>query len=115
LCVKERDFLAGLSFEHAAIRKLLTERCGRLVVILSPDFVNSPLNGFISNLAQSLGIAQKKRKIIPCLYKPVEKLPEVFQHIHLLNYHRQSKLYDFWEKLKHSLKSTPEEILANPE
>ncbi|KAJ6641411.1 Myeloid differentiation primary response protein MyD88 [Pseudolycoriella hygida] len=112
LCVKERDFLAGLTFEHDAIRHLLTERCDRLVVILSPDFICSPLNEYISNLAQSLGIAQRKRKIIPCLYKSCE-LPEIFKHIHLLNYERSKMFYNFWDKLKVSLQTTPEERIAN--
>ncbi|XP_037045716.1 uncharacterized protein LOC119081078 [Bradysia coprophila] len=112
LCVKERDFLAGLTFEHDAIRHLLTERCDRLVVILSPDFVCSPLNEYIANLAQSLGIAQRKRKIIPCLYKQCE-LPEIFRHIHLLNYQRSKPFYNFWDKLKMSLQTTPEERIAN--
>ncbi|KAG4073837.1 hypothetical protein HA402_014042 [Bradysia odoriphaga] len=112
LCVKERDFLAGLTFEHDAIRHLLTERCDRLVVILSPDFVCSPLNEYIANLAQSLGIAQRKRKIIPCLYKQCE-LPEIFRHIHLLNYQRSKPFYNFWDKLKISLQTTPEERIAN--
>lgn len=112
LCVKERDFLAGLTFEHDAIRQLLTERCDRLVVILSPDFVCSPLNEYIANLAQSLGIAQRKRKIIPCLYKQCE-LPDIFRHVHLLSYQRSRPFYNFWEKLKISLQTTPEERIAN--
>lgn len=104
--------MPGLSFEHDAIRQLLTERCDRLVVILSPDFVCSDLNEYIANLAQSLGIAQRKRKIIPCLYKQCE-IPEIFRHIHLLNYQRSKQFYNFWDKLKLSLQTTPEERIAN--
>ena len=110
LCAKERDLLSGLSFEHDTIRRLLTDRCNRLIVVLSPAFVLSPLNEFIVNLAQSLGIAQRKRKIIPCLYEPCN-VPVIFQHIHLLNYQRSKKFFNFWEKLRISVQRTPDEVV----
>lgn len=96
----------GLNFEHDAIRKLLTERCDRLIVILSPDFVMSPLNAFITKLAESLGIEEQRRKIIPCIYKSCVK-PAVFNHIYALNYEVLESFGNFWEKLNISLQSIP--------
>lgn len=56
LCVKERDLIAGLAFEHKAIVELIAERCNRLIVILSPAFIKSSANRFVVNYAQALGI-----------------------------------------------------------
>lgn len=113
LCLKERDLLAGYEFEHDAIRRLLTDRCNRLIVILSPAFILSGLNVFIANLAQSLGIVQQRRKIIPCLLEPCE-LPELFRHVHILNYQRSKKFFNFWEKLRVSVEQTPDELNTLP-
>lgn len=106
LCVKERDLLSH-SFEHHAIRRLLTERCNRLIVILSPAFVLSPLNEFIANVAQSLSIKHGTRKLIPCVYESCD-IPELFHHMHLLSYKRRL-LFDYWEKLYSSVILTPDE------
>lgn len=56
LCLKERDLVAGISFEHEAIMRLISERCNRLITIISPDFLKSPANKFFVNYAQATGI-----------------------------------------------------------
>lgn len=56
LCLKERDLVAGISFEHEAIMRLISERCNRLIAIISPDFLKSPANKFFMNYAQATGI-----------------------------------------------------------
>lgn len=101
--VKERDMLAGISFEHDAIRRLLTHRCNRLVVLLSKSFIESPANEFITKLAQSIGIQQQNRKIVPCIIENDVKIPELFHHYHPLNYVRSMKFNNFWDKLEKSL------------
>lgn len=56
LCVKERDLVAGLQFEYKAIIELISERCNRLIVILSPAYLKSSANKFVVDYAQALGI-----------------------------------------------------------
>lgn len=102
--------MGGLLFHHDAIRRLLTERCDRLLVILSPDFVLSKLNEYVVKLAQSLGITEGTRKIIPCLYRPCN-IPDIFRHIYPLRY--QQNIYNFVEKLIVSLKTTSAERKVN--
>lgn len=60
LCVKERDLVAGLHFEHKAIIELISERCNRLIVIISPAYLKSSANKFVVNYAQALGIGNIK-------------------------------------------------------
>lgn len=111
LCVKERDLIGGVSFEHEAILKLISERCNRLIVIVSPAFLESPANNFFVNFATALGITERRRRIIPCLYRQCV-LPETLEFYFLLNYQRSGKLWNFWDKLKKSIESTPEEKLT---
>lgn len=104
LCVKERDLVAGLPFEHKAIIELISKRCNRLIVIISPAYLKSSVNKFVVDYAQALGIEQGKRKIIPCLYEMCVP-PLELRHIFMLNYQRSGKLYNFWERLKDSIQA----------
>lgn len=105
LCVKDRDLLGGLSFESDAILNLLSKRCNRLIVIISKAFLTSPMQIFITNFAQALGIEQGKRKIIPCLIEECE-LPQMLRWSFRLDYYRNNKLFNFWAKLDDSLKES---------
>lgn len=58
LCVRERDLIAGLPFEHKAIIELISERCNRLIVILSPAYLKSSASKFVVHYAQALGIGK---------------------------------------------------------
>lgn len=103
LCAKDRDLLPGLSFESDAILSLLSKRCNRLIIIVSKAFLQSPMQVFITNFAQALGIEQGQRKIIPCLLEPCD-LPQMLRYCFRLDYYRNNKLFDFWDKLDKSLK-----------
>lgn len=58
LCAKERDLIAGHPFEHKAIIELISERCNRLVVIISASYLQSPVNKFVVDYAQAIGIGK---------------------------------------------------------
>lgn len=66
LCVKDRDMVGGI-VESDAIMKLITERCNRLIVIISDAFFHSPWNKFFFTYAQKLGIGMLKLKILFCI------------------------------------------------
>ncbi|XP_055536182.1 myeloid differentiation primary response protein MyD88 [Wyeomyia smithii] len=111
VCVKDRDLLAGISFEHEAIIRLISERCRRLVIVISKEFLSSPLNEFFVTFAQALQIEQKKRKIIPCVYKRL-LLPPNLQFYFTLDYERSNKLYNFWDKLEDAIKAKKEPSMS---
>lgn len=104
--------LAGIPFEHDALRQVLTDRCRRLVVIISKSFLTSPQNEFISKLAQSQEIKERNRKIVPCIVADDFKVPDMFNHYHPLNYGRASVFNNFWEKLRYTLAPTADEYNA---
>lgn len=103
LCLKDRDLIGGLTFEHEAIMRLIAERCQRLVVVVSQSFLNSSANKFFVTFAQALGIEQRQRKVVPCLYTERFKLPVELTYYFLLDYTRSGKLWNFWEKLRDSI------------
>lgn len=49
---------------------------------------------------------QGQRKIIPCLIEFCE-LPTMLRYCFRLDYYRQGKLFDFWNKLYKSIKPRP--------
>lgn len=103
LCVRDRDLLGGISMEDEAVLNLVAKRCHRLIIIVSKAFLRSPMQIFITNFAQAVGIQEGKRKIIPCLLEECE-LPQMLRFCFRLDYHKSNKLYNFWEKLDQSLR-----------
>uniref|UniRef100_A0A0A9XHW8 Myeloid differentiation primary response protein MyD88 n=1 Tax=Lygus hesperus TaxID=30085 RepID=A0A0A9XHW8_LYGHE len=104
LCLKDRDLVGGVTFEHEAIMRLISERCRRLIIIVSPSFIESSANKFFVTYAQALGIEQRQRKIVPCIYRRVTLPPELSYYF-VLDHTRSSPLWDFWEKLSQSVKA----------
>ncbi|XP_006560503.2 myeloid differentiation primary response protein MyD88-A isoform X2 [Apis mellifera] len=100
LCLKDQ-LLGGITFEHEAVMKLISDRCNRLIVIISPNFLKSPANKFFLNYAQALGIGTQQRKIIPCLYERC-RLPPQLQFMVILDYNKLVS-YNFWGKLRDSI------------
>lgn len=58
LCVTERDLVGG-NLEFDAVTRLITERCNRMIVIISPAFLESQANKFFLKFAQALGIGMQ--------------------------------------------------------
>lgn len=110
LCAKDRDLLPGLTFESDAILSLLSKRCNRLIIIVSKAFLESPMQLFITNYAQALGIEKGEGKIIPCVLEPGCNLPQMMRFCYRLDYFKNSKLFDFWEKLNVSLRINAREM-----
>ncbi|KAL0133561.1 hypothetical protein PUN28_000945 [Cardiocondyla obscurior] len=104
LCLKDRDLIAGIEFQHEAVMKLISERCNRLLIIVSPSFLQSPANKFFVNYTQALSIEKRQRKIIPCIYKSCQ-LPDQLKYIYHLDYNRKG-FYDFWGKLCDSIQAS---------
>lgn len=106
VCTKDRDLIAGVSLESEVIMKLISERCNRLVVVISPNFLKSHVNKFFLEFAHAVGIDQRKRKLIACVYKDCEQLPESLSYTMNLYYNRRA-YFDFWGKLCDSVRTSP--------
>ncbi|KAK4315097.1 hypothetical protein Pmani_013659 [Petrolisthes manimaculis] len=106
LCLKDRDLVGGLQFESDSIVRLIIERCTRVIIVLSPEFLESMANNFFILFAHALSIEQRRRIVIPCLYKPCIK-PPIIHFCHSLDYYRAKGYWNYWEKLKDSLTYQP--------
>ncbi|XP_045491401.1 myeloid differentiation primary response protein MyD88 [Colias croceus] len=102
LCTED-DLLPGHGTRFAPVSRLISERCSRIILIYSPDFLRSPANTFFMNLAQADGIEKKQLKIIPIMYRHCI-LPLHLTYYHNLYYSTDRKSpYEFWGKLERSL------------
>lgn len=85
-CVKDRDMVGG-TVESDAIIKLITERCNRLIVIISDAFIYSPWHKFFLTFAQKLGIGMLK--FIVYIFEIMKRCRYINKkkmfHIHSLN------------------------------
>lgn len=107
LCVKDRDILGGFSFENDAILQLLEHRCHQMIIIVSKAFLKSNESIFITNFAQSLGIEKNQRKIIPVLLEPCDlQKMQMLRYCFRFDYYKNSKIYDFWDRLDKTIKTT---------
>lgn len=59
----KEDLVGGLAFEHQGLLQLVSERCHRVIVILSRYFFDSPVNRFIISFAQALAIGKCKNTL----------------------------------------------------
>lgn len=104
LCLKDRDLIAGLPFEHQAVTELITSRCRFVVPIFSPNFLNSEDNKFFVNFTEALGIEKGTRKVVPCVYQSCD-LPKSVSYYSRLDYTKRNQYWDFWAKMKKSLEN----------
>ncbi|KRT81921.1 hypothetical protein AMK59_5223, partial [Oryctes borbonicus] len=101
--LKQRDLIGGI-IEHEATMKIIAERSNRLIVILSPAFLDCSENKYFLSFAQSIGIEQRSRKIIPCIFKECQ-IPYELKPLHKLYYKDSDMFCNFFEKLYRSVDS----------
>lgn len=68
LFIRDRDLLGG-NWVYETFAKLIETQCHRMIIILSPDFLQCPDCKFQSQFAAGLAIEQCSRKLIPIIYK----------------------------------------------
>ncbi|XP_061390804.1 myeloid differentiation primary response protein MyD88 [Musca vetustissima] len=105
LCIRDRDLLAGVGFQHVALTKLIEERCRYLIVLLTNAFLRSAENKFFVDYTQALQIEHKTRKIIPLLYENID-IPRTLNIYTHLRYSTTSIGFcDYWTKLANSIRN----------
>lgn len=102
VCDSDRDLLPGLTFQHAAIMQLISERCKKLFVILSDEFFGSDRHTFFVKFAQAITYETGYSKVIPCTYKSCN-LPIEYSCYVRVDYQRDIANGYFWKKLQNSI------------
>jgi len=101
ILIKDRDLLGG-TFEHAAVMKLISSRCTKLVPVFSPSFFTSEYNTFLANFAQHLSLESPGKitaKIIPIVSDQRCDIPPNLGMYSKLKYDPNNTLFNFWERL----------------
>lgn len=79
---KADDLLPG-RFEHDALLKVIESRCRKVIVILTPNFLESKECEFQSQFASEYAIKAGLQNLIPLIYEPCDErlVPNVIKHM----------------------------------
>lgn len=97
------DLIAGV-VELDAVVKLISKRCNKVIVLISPEFIDSQQNIFLTLFSQCHGFDERRRIIIPCVIKTIDRslMPETLRVLHQL-YYGGLRINYFWERLRASI------------
>lgn len=109
LCITHRDLMPGAS-KYVIMAKLIEERCRKMIIVLSPDYINSKECVFQTRFAHALSPGAQQKKLIPVIYRPC-KIPSILNHICYVDYTRINVEEWFWGRLANSLKAPPKDNL----
>lgn len=103
--VKDRDLLGG-SFEHAAVMRLISGRCHKLIPVFSESFFNTEYNTFLANFAQHFSLEAGMKKLVPLVLGQCN-IPSNLSIYHKLCYEPSNMKHKwFWSKLVKTLHPT---------
>nr|AIZ97751.1 MYD88 [Cyclina sinensis] len=102
LFVPWRDDLPGAS-HNTVCAKLIEYRCKRMIIILSPSYLQSPACDFQTKFAHGLSPGSRNKKLIPVLIEDCV-IPEIIRHVTCCNYTKKDLREWFWSRLISSLK-----------
>ncbi|XP_019623569.1 PREDICTED: myeloid differentiation primary response protein MyD88-like [Branchiostoma belcheri] len=101
LCIDDRDLLPGTAY-LTVTAELIENRCKRMVVVLSPEFLDSPECDFQTKYAMSLSPGAKKQRLIPVMYKQIE-VPQLLRFVTVIDYVKDELKTWFWHRLAKAL------------
>ncbi|XP_018408995.1 PREDICTED: myeloid differentiation primary response protein MyD88 [Nanorana parkeri] len=104
LCVFDRDVLPGTCL-WSITSELIENRCRKMVVIISDDYLDSSECDFQTKFALSLGPGARERRLIPVKYKSMKRpFPSILRFITVCDYTNPHIQGWFWDRLAKALK-----------
>nr|ANN45087.1 myeloid differentiation factor 88 [Rana dybowskii] len=104
LCVFDRDVLPGTCL-WSITSELIENRCRKMVVVISDDYLDSNECDFQTKFALSLGPGARERRLIPVKYKPMKRqFPSILRFITVCDYTNPHIQGWFWDRLAKALK-----------
>ena len=104
LFIRDRDLCLG-SWAYESFAQVIDRQCRKVLIILSPDFLNCPECGFQTMFATGLAIEQRNRKLIPIIYKKCD-LPPIVRMLTKIDMTRCSDTTDWsWNRLVSSIRN----------
>lgn len=112
LFIRGRDLLAGYA-EHDTNIMLIKQRCRRMLIVLSPNFLKSRACEFQTSFAAGLAIDQQRRMLIPIFYAPCET-PLILRYVSKIDFTKPDVKEWVWGKLISSLRPEVSSSLFTP-
>ncbi|XP_055959062.1 myeloid differentiation primary response protein MyD88-like [Patella vulgata] len=101
LCVPGRNDLPG-GPTHTISASLIKDRCRKMLIIMSPRYLQSEICEFQTNFAASLSLRARSMRLVPCLIEDCQ-IPNVLIPIGMCDYTRTNILDWTWDRLVFSL------------
>ncbi|CAL1274031.1 unnamed protein product, partial [Larinioides sclopetarius] len=95
--------LAGHS-EYKTNLQLIQERCNRVLIVLSPNFIKSAACEVQATFAVCVGSDENCRKIVPILVQPCESIPWILKYRNIIDFTKPGIQEWVWDILKSSLR-----------
>eukprot|EP00112_Aurelia_sp_Birch-Aquarium-sp1_P001486 Seg116.2 transcript_id=Seg116.2/GoldUCD/mRNA.D3Y31 product="Myeloid differentiation primary response protein MyD88-A" protein_id=Seg116.2/GoldUCD/D3Y31 len=102
VCIDFRDFLPG-AHKLEQIVEVIEDRCNKVIVILSQDYMECEECDHQAKVAMSLSPGCKQRRLIPILYKACE-VPKIIKGVRYLDYLDEDHREYFWDILNKVIK-----------
>lgn len=113
LFIRGRDLLMG-SLEYADFTELMAKQCDKLLLILSPEFLESAECEFQMKFTVSLQISERQRRLIPIIHRGCE-LPPIIKYFSKIDLSRGSQIPNWtWQKLVTSLLNDNQRLKCLP-
>nr|AXU41446.1 myeloid differentiation factor 88 [Holothuria leucospilota] len=97
LCIDVRDVVPGGSMATVTA-ELIENRCRRMMVILSPEFLKNDFGNFCVKFGVSLQPGGQSRKVIPVIVSPCD-MPAIMMHLTPCDYTKKDVRPWFWQRL----------------
>ncbi|XP_072020459.1 myeloid differentiation primary response protein MyD88-like [Amphiura filiformis] len=97
LCTDWRDLVPGGDY-NTVTAELIENRCKRMIVVLSPEFLESDSCDFHIKFALSLSPGARSRRMVLVMLKPCEP-PNILRFITVCDYTREALRPFFWPRL----------------
>lgn len=102
LFIKDRDLEPGAPIEMSEILDVIVKRVNRLIVVVSNAFLTSPMEKYFTDFAQSLGIFEQRKIIVPCV-REFCQIPSSMRFMFSLKFYQTTGFIDWWDKLRITL------------
>lgn len=103
LFVRDRDSLSG-TLEFDTFTQLIETRCNRMLLILSPAFIESEEHQMQTRYANSIAVEMRQRKLVPLIYKQCQNLPTVVRLLTKIDFTHGKPAW-IWTRLVDSIKA----------
>ncbi|XP_022082019.1 myeloid differentiation primary response protein MyD88-like [Acanthaster planci] len=101
LCIDFRDLVPGGSYSTITA-ELIENRCKRMIIVLSPDFLTSEDCNFQTKFAHSIAPSARSKRLIPVMVENC-KPPNILRHLTICDYTKKDLRQWFWRRLYSAL------------